>query len=214
MKKHAFTMAEAILVMTILGIIATIMITTLKPADFQDKGLKVLAQKVLNNIDNATTQLLMNNSADGTFDNVYPHNSTTAFATSTNTDDNATALRTLYQGYVATTRKSCTNTTDCGECGDTTKYKAGFYMKDGSCMAFGLGAASRDTIFPGETGGVKTLTDQQATRGVIFFDINGLEGPNVAGKDQFLVPFGKDGIDYTTAPANEQQNQQEPEPEP
>ena len=34
MKKRAFTMAEAVLVMTILGVIATIMITTLKPADF------------------------------------------------------------------------------------------------------------------------------------------------------------------------------------
>ena len=33
-----FTMAEAVLVMTILGIIATIMITTMKPAKFKEKG--------------------------------------------------------------------------------------------------------------------------------------------------------------------------------
>ena len=59
MKKKAFTMAEAILVMTILGIIATIMITTLKPAEFKDKGLKILAKKVLSEIDTATTQILI-----------------------------------------------------------------------------------------------------------------------------------------------------------
>ena len=33
-KSKAFTMAEAVLVMTILGIIATVMITTIKPARF------------------------------------------------------------------------------------------------------------------------------------------------------------------------------------
>ena len=61
--KRAFTMAEAILVMTILGIIATIMITTLKPAEYKDKGLAIMARKVLSEIDTATTQMLINNSA-------------------------------------------------------------------------------------------------------------------------------------------------------
>ena len=61
--KKAFTMAEAILVMTILGIIATIMISTLKPAEFKEKGLAVLAKKVLSEIDTATTQILLNNSS-------------------------------------------------------------------------------------------------------------------------------------------------------
>ena len=57
--KRAFTMAEAILVMTILGIIATIMITTLKPAEYKDKGLAIMARKVLSEIDTATTQMLI-----------------------------------------------------------------------------------------------------------------------------------------------------------
>ena len=41
--KKAFTMAEAILVMVILGIIATIMISTMRPVEFRDRGFKVLA---------------------------------------------------------------------------------------------------------------------------------------------------------------------------
>ena len=50
----AFTMAEAIIVMTILGIIATIMITNLKPAEFRDEALIVQAKKLLLEIDQAT----------------------------------------------------------------------------------------------------------------------------------------------------------------
>ena len=56
----AFTMAEAIIVMTILGIIATIMITNLKPSEFRDKGLQILAKKVLMQLDTATQQIMIN----------------------------------------------------------------------------------------------------------------------------------------------------------
>ena len=72
----AFTMAEAILVMTILGIIATIMITTLKPAQFKDKGLEIMARKVLSEIDTAMTQILINDTAGGNVCNtIDPENS-------------------------------------------------------------------------------------------------------------------------------------------
>ena len=64
--KRAFTMAEAILVMTILGVIAAVMITTLKPAEFKEKSLRVLAKKVLSEIDTATTQILSNDAKLGT----------------------------------------------------------------------------------------------------------------------------------------------------
>ncbi|MBQ4646680.1 MAG: hypothetical protein IJB79_04970, partial [Candidatus Gastranaerophilales bacterium] len=69
--KQAFTMAEAILVMTILGIIATIMITTLKPAEFKEKALKTLYKKVLSEIDTATTQILINNSREGDMNQLF-----------------------------------------------------------------------------------------------------------------------------------------------
>ena len=62
--KQAFTMAEAIMVMVILGIIATIMISTMRPTEFRDRGFNVLAKKVLGQIDTATTQILFNNAQD------------------------------------------------------------------------------------------------------------------------------------------------------
>ena len=59
MKKFkAFTMAEAVLVMTILGIIAAVQITVIKPAQFKDKGYQVLAKTIYGEIDTAIMQVL------------------------------------------------------------------------------------------------------------------------------------------------------------
>ena len=44
--KKAFTLAEAILTMTILGIIAATMVTTLRPAQYKQQGLDVLKKKI------------------------------------------------------------------------------------------------------------------------------------------------------------------------
>ena len=46
MKKRAFTMAEAILTMTILGVIAAIMIANLKPVQYRNEGFKTTIKKV------------------------------------------------------------------------------------------------------------------------------------------------------------------------
>lgn len=194
MKKQAFTMAEAVLVMTILGIIATIMITTLKPAEFKDKGLKVLAKKVMSEIDNATTQILLNDTADGTLDKLYEAD--TAEGESPATFSSATAgkasdMAKLYKKYLTTIRKSCDNSKDCGTCYD---YDAKFFLKDGACVGLKSGAQEKAvTIFPGET----ETSEIDATHGVIFFDINGVDEPNTLGKDQFLMPLNSEGIQYT-----------------
>ena len=109
--RFGFTMAEAVLVMTILGIIATIMITTLKPAEFKERGLKVLAQKVIAEIDNATTQILLKHSPDGTMNNIYILNSETlctgssAYSSNTDCKNNITVL---YKKYLGTKRSMTT----------------------------------------------------------------------------------------------------------
>ena len=184
-KFKAFTMAEAILVMTILGIIATIMISTLKPAEFKDKGLAILAKKVLSEIDSATTQIQVNNSQNGSMAALYKPGTATTFAF--NADIANVAV--LYKKYLTATRKTCDTAIKCPCNGYTQK----FYLKDGACMGIKAGASAA-TIFPGETG-TTTLTP---TMGLIFFDTNGEEEPNVAGKDQFLLPIDASGIQYST----------------
>ena len=51
------------------------------------------------------------------------------------------------------------------------------------------------TIFPGEA---SPSNSTEVTQGVIFFDTNGEEEPNVKGKDQFILPIDNSGIKYGT----------------
>ena len=188
--KKAFTMAEAILVMTILGIIATIMIKTLKPAQFKDKGYRILAKKVLSEIDTATTQIIINNTKLGSFSSMVMDNGTsTEFKTS------AANTMIFYKKYLTTLRTNVETNSFCVTGGQATSMAAtAVYLKDGACMGIKAQAfsANTPTRFPGEEVDVQLQPEQ----GLILFDINGQEEPNTVGKDRFMIPIGNDGIKY------------------
>ena len=155
-------MAEAVLVMTILGIIATIMITTLKPAEFKDKALKVMADKVLGEIDNATTLILLNDSKDGTMENLIAVDGT-IFGVTNNASgtrgEKSEQLAKLYKKYHATTRKECKDSNcPCYREEDSSGNQnfSYLYLKDGACVTVGLLEKNRSScptdlfVFPGE----------------------------------------------------------------
>lgn len=184
--KKAFTMAEAILVMTILGIIATIMISTLKPAEFKEKGLSVMARKVLSEIDTATTQILLNNSSNGTMETLYEAGTSNIFNIAANANESA-KLGNLYKVYLTAIRRETANT-------PCANYNNAFFLKDGACVGIitGVAADNVNTWFPGEI----SQTSMKPTHGQLFFDTNGTDEPNVLGKDQFLLPLNAAGIQY------------------
>lgn len=189
--KKAFTMAEAILVMTILGIIATIMITTLKPAEFKEKGMNILSKKILSEIDGATTQIILNDSADGSFNKLYSNFKVNTSNFGTNTALKGNELGNLYKKYLTATRTACNNSADC-PCYVDANSNA-FFLKDGACLRITTGNEDDiKTILPGET----SPQNKSTTYGSIFFDINGKEEPNMEGKDQFLLPLNSNGIWY------------------
>ena len=191
--KKAFTMAEAILVMTILGIIAAVMITTLKPAEFKEKSLKVLAKKVLSEIDTATTQILVNDSKLGTMSSLAESN-----GAQFTFKGNADKVLNLYKKYLTTIRTTVPATSFCvtgkTETSDPNRNATAVYLKDGACM--GIYAAQitdpSPTIFPGE----KTPTGVTTSQGLIIFDTNGEEEPNIVGQDRFILPIAEQGIAY------------------
>ena len=201
--KHAFTMAEAILVMTILGIIATIMITTLKPAEYKDKGLAIQAKKVLSEIDTATTMILMNDVFDerGLVYLLTPDARETMIIQ--RHQDYIITLEKLYKKYMTATRKPCTSEAECGICAvplcDDTTERA-FYLKDGACVrlsnCYWKPDAEIFTIFPGEVNQVLAPNGSNGSLLYITFDTNGIEEPNVFGKDQFRLPMNRLGIMY------------------
>ena len=195
MKKNAFTMAEIILVMLIIGIISTIMVTTLKPQSYKDIGLAIQARKVASEIDGATSRILMNDTRSGNFNVLIDIDNSTSFKTTE--AGYGKNLAKLYKKYLVATRTQCNAWDAQNKIGCPCYYPgfsgaSAFYLKDGSCMAVATGRLEVDTIFPGEDEYI-TAT---ANNGAIFIDINGADTPNTLGKDQFILPIGEVGIDY------------------
>ena len=57
-KLLAFTLAEAVLTMTILGVIAAVMVSSMKPAQYRKKGLTTKKQKLYSEIDQAANMII------------------------------------------------------------------------------------------------------------------------------------------------------------
>ena len=187
-KSKAFTMAEAVLVMTILGIIATVMITTIKPARFKEQGYKVLAKSVYASIDTAVTQILVDKAPFNKLDQVYKSGSnseTFNMSLNSGTPKQGALFVALLKDYMATARGDipavCTG----------VSYDATVLLKNGACMAVKSGSVTAATWIPGENSQTDSAT---YSYGMIFLDTNGQDEPNVIGTDQFYIPLDENGI--------------------
>ncbi len=181
-KLRAFTMAEAVLVMTILGIIAAVQITVIKPAQFKDKGYQVLAKTIYGEIDTAIMQVLTDKAPYNKMDNIY-NTSNTLFSTgTTGTEGSFVGVLKL---YLATSRAG-SNSTHC-----TTGSATVMHLKNGACLGV-KSAVTTDTVtrIPGETGN----TTAKGEYGMLYLDVNGADEPNVIGKDQYTIPLDINGI--------------------
>lgn len=180
----AFTMAEAVLVMTILGIIATVMITTMKPAQFKDQGYDVLARSIYGSLDTAVTQILTDKSPYNKLSTVYEHGSTTDTFNMSEASK-GDKLIALLKDYMATARgdipATCTN----------ASYDATMLLKNGACLAVKSGSITAITRIPGESSDTASAS---YSYGMIFLDTNGDSEPNVIGKDTFYIPLDENGI--------------------
>ncbi|MBR6298245.1 MAG: hypothetical protein IKR34_03275 [Candidatus Gastranaerophilales bacterium] len=187
LKYKAFTMAEAVLVMTILGIIATVMITTIKPARFKEQGYKVLAKSVYASIDTAVTQILVDKAPFNKLDQVYKSGSSTELFNMNESDSsqNEEFIK-LLKDYMATARGDIPNV--CNKTGYSS-----ILLKNGACIGVIAGTTSEqiETWIPGE----ESSSQMYLSYGNIFVDINGDDEPNVLGKDQFNIPLNINGIE-------------------
>ena len=201
MKKNAFTMAEVILVMVILGIIAVIMITTNKEKMPTYRGFLIQAKKVVSEIDAATSSILTAQTYSGDFNVLISLNNPDEHF-NTNVAGNSENLAALYRKYLNATRRECGawNSTAKNRCPcnkDNTQAgvpssASSFYLKDGTCVAVATGAQTFRSIIPGE----EKESNVTSKNGMIFIDVNGANEPNAFARDQFLVPLGEFGIDY------------------
>ncbi len=162
--KKAFTLAEAILTMTILGIIATTMITTLKPSQYKTQGFNTMKKKLYAEIDGVTQTMIVecakNMSTATIFNSCSRTSSTHAFG------PNENAIYALYMR--GTTGAANTNNSTCKKAIAPNTTSTSLKLKNGACLWFDTGA--------------------------IRIDINGNEGPNENGNDRMKITIDADGI--------------------
>ena len=126
MKKRAFTMAEAILTMTILGVIAAIMIANQTPVQYRNEGFKNSIKKVQSEIDEVVNSILVTCASGMDLGAVY-NSCETKDGTATHAFGSVAADATLMKTYLR----------DIGDC-DTalpSGYVSKFKMKNGACIA-------------------------------------------------------------------------------
>ena len=197
--KRAFTLAEAILTMTILGVIAAVMITTLKPSAYKSQGFTTMKQKIYNELDNVSQTILVECCKNMSFASVYTDTASTPnYSLCTKTFSTTTFDANIiykYANYMRGTvnSSSCANTsvTESNIANNATASKSytkagGMKLRNGACMWVRAIASSEDGYYNATT-----------RIGSILIDVNGTEGPNAMGdgNDRVVLYIGKDGIE-------------------
>lgn len=211
--KIALTMSEVLIVLTVLGVIAAIIITTVKPASKDAKKYAFQAQKVLAEIDDATSRILQNHSPEGKMSKLYKLDTEQIFVIE-GSQINYQELVKLYKKYLAT-RRTNNYAYDSKACMSEAPSVNGITLnlKNGACFILIQGKTinnvssttsgcnvnyvrnkSVDVLYPGDTEKVHVCAD--GILGMIQLDINSLQGPNQDGLDRFYLPFSDNGIEY------------------
>lgn len=183
-KKTAFTLAETLITLAIIGIVAAITIPSLMQST-QDAELKSAWKKSYATLSNATTQIVNENG--GSIAGVCP----------TNYDHDC--IRNLYKPYLKY-QKVCDSSQTEGNC--WSKF-GNFYFWDGiqvTSSDFGGSWSSlvlndgSFILFINNSGDCTTSTFNLERCGRISVDINGFKKPNKMGKDLFNIHLLKDKI--------------------
>ena len=199
--KKAFSLVESILVIIIIGIISLIVITVFDPSCFKEEAELALAKKILAEIDIATSKVIINDTKNGDFEYIVdPETKTNYNITATENKQNySNTLKKTYIQYLSTSRKSCSNTSECPAICATSEVanSSSLNLKNGACIRFVLGDTNSTWtgIFP-EQEETTNFTLGSRNYFVISFDVNGKGKPNRLGIDQYTIPVGLDGINY------------------
>ena len=208
MKKNAFTLAEVLICLTILGVIAAILIGSLKTQSYNQKAFVSNARKIVDNIQNASFAMLEEKADDfplGTF--VYKKTKTSFMYGGASTVDSSAEIVSMYGNYIKYEKSGinfCDNTAACS--GSTIK---GARIPGGAYIGFYVNTSLFDCDCSDEYCKHK-IPDPKATKGqdieeitgptgkkcwgTLYIDVNGNEGPNVYGEDYYHFPMGENGV--------------------
>ncbi|MBQ4647032.1 MAG: type II secretion system protein [Candidatus Gastranaerophilales bacterium] len=203
-KFKAFTLAEALVTLVIIGVIASITIPQLMVENPTKKGWDTMAEKVAGNVMQATTEILIYDAGLDDFTRLKVDD--TIFSVE---DADATPkMAKLFSKYLANVANKIDLTSDyfTKDLIDYDKNSTGkklseaysdfFYANDGVIMGFKFYGGCTNTEPNTNPPTYRKKYSVNNICGSIFYDVNGYKKPNKLGSDQYIIPVGKRGIKY------------------
>lgn len=199
MKKYAFTLMENLLAMAIIGICATLMITSIKNVNPTGQANAIMAKKAVTTFTGATKQMMIHHAKSFKMNDVYTDTAKTSRCS------NSQCLFNLYGKFVQITKSL--NEDEAGNLGPTgTVYGQ---LADG--LVFGIRYDSACSIvttadniytYSADDAIKLVVTNSKKACGLIYYDVNGKKGPNKNGEDRFALPIFSSGIQIPSVAAS------------
>lgn len=199
MKQKAYTLAEQLIVIVIIGFIATIMTSTFKTSNYKIEVLQRAAKAQYVQIDFATKNLLAKHSKNYNFFTLFDESGVFSATDSSSLDRIVQLYRKVLVGKKNSSWDSTYSANELTDgttsiTGLTPSSYTGFILKNDAYFGVRLNGDCNtqiDYLFSPSTPEKKTKTK---TCGTLFFDVNGEDSPNFLGIDQYIIAFGKFGV--------------------
>ena len=204
MRKRGFTLAEVLICLVVIGIIATILMTSLKPQSYNQKAFVSNVRKIVDNFQNASYGILEEKKHfpmsvfiyekptgnPPTITSIYADDATNAITTSEQVVN-------MYGKYIKYEESDLNFCTYSGACSDNNV--KGARIPGGAYIGFKINTSlfncpSYKIPDPKATSGasVATATGKGKCWATFYVDVNGKDGPNVLGEDYY--EFGMNAV--------------------
>ncbi len=194
--KKAFTLAEVLVCLMIIGVLAAVMIQNIKTKDFTEDGYTATALKILDNVQQASLkirELEPERCPTGSFMVDVAGDWEFTLVNDSQTALNTSEVLNLYGNYLKfeeTDLNFCDHTPYCSD--DDIK---GAKLAGNSYIGFEVGAIEDcpDYYMPNTD---TIISGKGKCWGKLYIDVDGSKGPNTLGKDVYVIGLNENGIAY------------------
>lgn len=197
----AFTLAESLIVIIIVGILYTAILNIFKSDDLNRQVLQKAGSNSYMQLDNAFKIIIMKNTTNN---NLITATALDGTKFSIVDDDAESKLSALLKRYTKALRNVSVNATyldtKLKDAAGTTidikpsAFSGGFILNNKNYVAIKLNNACNVTESNLYQPMATNTRTQKNCCGTLFIDVNGDSDPNVLGIDQYIVPIGKFGL--------------------
>ncbi len=198
MKVKAYTLAEVLITMILMSFICVLVFSSIKKGNHYSESCKKAGRNSLLQIEYATKQILSKYSTNYTMTTLKAIDGTRFSINNSGADAKLSAIyKKLLGSRTYTAPSAYTNIALKNESGaavgsslKVSSFTQGFKTKNGTYIAFKIytNCTTNETyIYDPAVPEKRTATK---SCGLIFFDTNADEDPNVVGVDMYIVPIG------------------------